>query len=156
MFSLKRSYKWCRNRIDDLQKTVRTDEAFVLTMFFVEKIIRRTLLQLIIRTGRSKTDAVESVKKLMGIWAVKKAWKNYDPKNRDLEIVIGQPNWETIKGSACLRNVLIHGSGNEDQRLYKRKLPALIQTLDDISGIFSREYHYSGWKGMKDNAGNLV
>jgi len=156
MISLKRSYKWARNRINELHASAPLDEAFVLTMFFIEKIVRRTLLQLMIRTGMTSTDAVGEMKKLYGIWAVKKAWRKYDPHKRDLESVIGTTNWEVLKDSATWRNDLVHGAGNEGQRFYKKALPPLVTTLDSIRNVFSSEYRYSGWKGMKDNAGNPI
>jgi hypothetical protein len=156
MISLRRTYRYARNRIDQLQATAPPDEAFVLTMFFVEKIIRRTLLQLMIRSGQSKADAVDLMKKLKGIWAVKRAWRKYDPARRDLETVVGNADWSVIADSADKRNDLVHGSGNEGQRFYSGALPPLITTLDDIRSRFSAEYNYAGWQGMKDSAGNRV
>ncbi|HBM16795.1 MAG TPA: hypothetical protein DD381_10695 [Lentisphaeria bacterium] len=154
MISLRRTYKFARNRINQLRASAPPDEAFVLTMFFVEKIIRRTLLQLMIRSGMTLADAVVAMKKLKGIWAVKNAWHKYDPANRDLEAVIGKAHWDVIADSATKRNDLVHGSGNEGQRVYSQVLTPLIASLDQIRQTFTGEYKYAGWRGMKDAAGN--
>jgi hypothetical protein len=115
-------------------------------MFFVEKIVRRTLLRLMMQAGLTAADATVEMKNLRGIWAVGKAWKKHDPSGRGLETVIGKANWDTIAVSAEKRNDLVHGSGNEGQRFYKGAIASLMATLDDIHGTFSLEYGYAGWR----------
>lgn len=156
MISLKRRYKTARARIDDLNKSSPPDEAFVLTVFFVEKLIRRTLLQLVIWKGMTFDDALKVVEGLTGLWKVRNAWPCYDPKNRILERVIGKPNCDIITDAAAKRNKLVHGSGNEGQRVYRRALPSVIAALDEIKQAFAAEYKYYGWRGMTDDAGNRI
>jgi hypothetical protein len=156
MISLKRRYKTARARIAELQKCSPSDEEFVLTVFFVEKLIRRTLLQLVIWKGMTFSDALKVVEAMNGVWKVKNAWPCYDPKNRILENIIGKPNWDIIADAGAKRNRLVHGSGNEGQRVYSKALSPLIAALDEIKEKFAAEYKYYGWRGMKDIAGNRV
>lgn len=156
MISLRRTYKTARARIEELKNSAPADEAFVMTVFFVEKIMRRTLLQLIIRKGMSFQDAMKVVKNLNGIGRVIDTWPRYDPANRVLETVIGRTNVDTVKKAAQKRNSLVHGSDNEGQKVYKRAIPPLIGALDDIKQRFEAEYGFYGWRGLKDSAGNKI
>ncbi len=156
MIPVKWRYKRARARLDEIQEWSTPAEAYVLAVFFTEKIIRRTLVQLVIWKGRTAGDAFETVKKLKGIWAVKKTWNKYDIKGRSLEVVIGNANWGVLKDAADYRNDLVHGSGHQAQKVYRKQLPPLLAALDDIKSKLSTEYGYSGWKGMKDRAGNPI
>lgn len=156
MISLRRRYKTARARIAELKESAPADEAFVLTVFFVEKIIRRTLLQLIIRKGMTFEDALKVVKRMRGLWAVIDAWPCYDPSNRVLATIIGKANFDTVTSAAKKRNDLVHGSGNEGQRVYRKAIPPLIAALDEIKQKFEAEYGYYGWRNMKDCAGNKL
>lgn len=163
MISLKRNYKTARQMLNDLQKTWYPGEAFAFSSFFIEKILRRTLLQLMILKGSGMTfeDAVQHMTKapktkLKGFWAIKNAWKNWDAAGRDLEIVIGSANWKTITDAAEKRNALVHGYGRLAENIYKKELPRLLSALDDVVRIFSAEYKYHGWNGMKDKAGKKI
>ncbi len=127
-----------------------------MTVFFVEKIMRRTLLQLIIWKGLSLEDAMKVVKRLNGLWRVIDAWPCYDPSNRVLQTIIGPNNIETVTKAAQKRNALVHGSGNEGQKVYKRLLPPLISALDDIKQKFEAEYGFYGWRGLTDSARNKL
>jgi len=152
MISLRRRYKTARARIEELKNSAPADEAFVMTVFFVEKIMRRTLLQLIIWKGMSFENAMKVVKRLNGLWHVIDAWPCYDPSNRVLERIIGQPNIDIVTKAAQKRNSLVHGSGNEGQKVYTRLLPLLVSALDDIKQKFEAEYGYYGWHGLTDGA----
>lgn len=127
-----------------------------MTVFFVEKIMRRTLLQLIIWKGVSLKDAMKAVKRLNGIWRVIDAWPCYDPSSRVLQTIIGQTNVDTVTKAAQKRNALVHGSGNEGQRVYHKLLPPLISALDDIKQKFEAEYGFYGWRGLTDNEGHKL
>ena len=102
MISLRRRYKTARARIEELKNSAPADEAFVLTVFFVEKIMRRTLLQLIIWKGMSLEDAMKVVRRLNGLWRVIDAWPCYDPSNRVLQTIIGQTNFDTVTNAAWI------------------------------------------------------
>lgn len=156
MISLRRRYKTARARIEELKNSAPADEAFVMTVFFVEKIIRRTLLQQIIRKGMTVEDAMKVVKRLNGLCRVIDAWPCYDPSNRVLETVIGKTNVDTIAKAAKKRNALVHGSGNEGQKVYSTALPPLVDALDHIKQKFAAEYGYYGWRGLRDSAGNKI
>lgn len=157
MISIKRKYVTARARLDALPQWAQPAEAFVLTTFFVEKILRRTLVQLMIRHGMTPAAAFEtSNDKLSGLWKVRNAWKEYDPKKRQLEAVIGTDAWQTIKDAAKLRNELVHGSGYKAEKIYSQNHANLLKALDVVHSQFKSEYSYSGWRGMKDSAGNKI
>ena len=80
----------------------------------------------------------------------------YDPSNRVLQTIIGQTNFDTVTNAAQKRNALVHGSGNEGQKVYKRLLPSLVGALDDIQQKFEAEYGYYGWRGLTDSAGKKL
>lgn len=155
MTSIKRSYKHARARLDELREWATSAEAFLLSFFLTEKIIRRTLVQLVIWKGKTPDDAFKTVGDL-SIGAVKDAWKKYNPNKHSLDAVIGTTNWDVIKDAAKLRNELVHGSGHQAQKVYNRQLKKLIPALDEIKNIFAAEYGYSGWRGMKDSGGNKI
>ena len=157
MISIKRRYKTARARLDGLLEWAQPAEAFVLTTFFVEKILRRTIVQLMIRSGLTPPVAFEtSNEKLRGLWRVRNTWKKYDPRKRSLEDIIGGDTWDTIKDAATLRNELIHGSGYQSENVYRANHLKLLQALDAMHTSFEAEYGYSGWRGMKDSSGTEI
>lgn len=156
MITIKWSYKRARSRLGQLLEWATPAEAFVLTVFFIEKILRRTLVQMVILSGNSPKDAFDKVQSLRGLHSVRDNWKKHDVNGKKLEDVIGKENWEMIKVAAKLRNELVHGSGHQAQKVYKKQLPKLLAVVDDIMKSFSAEYKYSGWKGIRDSAGNKI
>lgn len=156
VYPLKWRYKRVRARLEAMSQWATPGEAYVLTVFFAEKLIRRTLVQLVIRNGTTPDDAFQATQELRGIWKVKKAWKKYDPEGRSLDGVIGEANWDVVKTAAKYRNALVHGSEHQAQKVYSRHRRKLLKTLDDIRNKFSAEYGYSGWKNMRDSDGNPI
>jgi hypothetical protein len=110
----------------------------------------------VILKGETLDNAFETVKKMRGIWAVKKKWKNYDPQSRTLDAVIGDANWKIISRAAGYRNDLVHGSEHKSQKVYARHRKDLLKAVDDIRERLGAEYRYSGWKGMRDHNGNRL
>ncbi len=53
VYSKKRTLKWIRNRLDELKdrQKVYANEQFILVFGFVEKILRRTFIELLRRKG---------------------------------------------------------------------------------------------------------
>jgi hypothetical protein len=156
MISIKRTYNTARRRLDELPKRTTPAETFVLTVFFIEKILRRTLVQLVILKGSPHADAFETVKTLRGLHAVRDTWKKYDAKKQTLESVIGADAWAQIKEAAKLRNELVHGSGYQAEKVYRKLNPALLKCLDSVVTAFTKEYGYAGWRGMRDATGKKI
>ena len=156
MYPLKWTYKRARGRLDDIGEWATAGEAYVLTVFLVEKTIRRTLVQLVLWNGAVPADAFATVELLKGIWKVKKAWQHYDPNNRSLEENVGNTNWDVVAAGAKYRNALVHGRKHQAQKVYSRHRKKLLTALDDITSRFSTEYGYSGWKKMRHSAGNPI
>jgi hypothetical protein len=156
MISLRGRYKTAGARVEELRNSAPPDEAFVMTVFFVQKIIRRTLLQLVIWKGMTPPDAMKVVKRLSGLWRVIDAWPCYDPSNRVLETIIGKTNLNTVTEAAKKRNAFLPGSGNEGQKAYRKAIPPLIAALDNIKEKFEAEYGYYGWRGLRDSARNKI
>ena len=150
MYSTKRSNRWVRNRLLENQGNLLPSESFVLTMFFVEKVVRRVLLQLVISTGYPTDNAKEILDNIRGLHALKDQWERYDPQFRPLNQIIGNETWQVIAESATLRNGLIHGAEHRSQKVYRQQAEELIDALREIRSVFTNEYGYAGWKGLQD------
>jgi hypothetical protein len=149
MYPIKRTFKWVRNRLVSNQSNLLPSESFVLTMFLVEKIIRRVFLQLIISAGYPTENAKEIVNNIRGLDALKNSWKLYDPQFRSLTDILPAATWQIIQESATLRNKLIHGAEHQSQKVYRQKGEELFDALGGIRTAFDNAYSYSGWKGLK-------
>lgn len=150
MYSLRKPYKWVRERLDDLPSKILPSEAFVLTCFMVEKILRRTLLQLMVSAGFTTEQAIEVCRNIRGLDIIKKHWKYYDPNNRSLTDIIDNVDWEVIKAAAQMRNELVHGMSHKSQKRYKTEIPKLLDALDNVRRKFGDTYGYSGWRKFKN------
>ena len=156
MTSIKLPYSRARARLDHVRKWANHAEAFLLSMFLTEKIIRRTLVQLVIWKGSTPVDAFKTVKKLQ-FWQLKEEWKKYDEESRSLNEVIEDDNWNVIDAASKKRNDLVHGSGHEAQNVYRKQLEKLLPAHDEIKRKFAAKYSgFYGWRGMTDAAGNLL
>ena len=146
VWRLTRTYRWVRNRIDELEPVLQPSERFVLVFGFVEKIVRRTFVHICVSNGLSEEHAVADSKK-SDLMKLNGKWKR--ETERSLRDVIGKDAWGQIHRAAELRNELIHGRGHSDQRIYRKAVDGLLRMLDDMRAVFSSEYGYSGWKGRK-------
>jgi hypothetical protein len=88
MYSLRRSFKWIKKRLGDHKDSLEPSETFVLTVFMIEKLLRRCLLQLMISACFTRDEALELLHNIRGLQAIKKAWRFYDPASQGLPAVL--------------------------------------------------------------------
>lgn len=143
VWRLTRSYRWARNRIDELENVLQPSERFILVFGFAEKIVRRTFVHICVSSGKSEAAAVADSKK-SNLMELNSKWRR--EAGRTLRDVIGRDAWGELHRAAELRNELIHGGGHRDQRIYRKAVTGLLGHLDDMRAAFSSEYGYSGWK----------
>jgi hypothetical protein len=149
MYSIKWGYTKARSRLDEIAVWALPSERFLLAMFMIEKLLRRTLVQIVISAGFATDEAFRIVGGLRGVETLKEHWKRYDPRSRTLVDVIGNDSWQVVHRSARKRNELVHGSGHEAELSYKRQLPKLLAALDEVQKALQATYGYSGWDRMK-------
>lgn len=143
VWRLTRSYRWVRNRIDELEDVLHPSERFILVFGFVEKTVRRTFVHICMTNGMSEEDAVKDSKK-SDLMKLNGKWRR--ETGCTLRNVIGADAWGKLHRAVELRNELIHERGHKDQRIYKKTVDDLLGILDDVRKVFSSEYCYSGWK----------
>ena len=146
VWRLTRSYRWVRNRIDELRGVLQPSEHFILVFGFVEKTIRRTFVHVCVSSGMTEEDAVADSKK-SDLMRLNSKWKRRAGKS--LRDTIGRDAWKALHYAAELRNELIHGRGHRDQRIYKKAVDDLLGNLDGMRSTFASKYGYSGWKSRK-------
>ena len=146
VWRLTRSYRWVRNRIDELEEVLQHSERFILVFGFVEKLVRRTFVHICTEEGMSEEQAVAESKK-SSLMKLNSRWRGRT--GQTLRNVIGKDAWTQLHQAAELRNELIHGGGHRDQRVYKRTVKGLLEVLDDLGDVFFSEYGFDGWKRRK-------
>ena len=149
MYSIKSEYTTVRRRLDEIEQWALPSERFVFSVFLMEKLLRRTLVQLVVSAGFTTEEAFRIVKEMSGVERVGQNWRRYDPHGRTLVAVIGNATWQIVQQSATRRNELVHGSDHRSELSYKRQMRRLLQALDGIKDSLDATYGYSGWRGMQ-------
>lgn len=149
MYPIKLGYAEAKARINALIKNGHNAEALVTSVFTAEKTIRRMLSQLIISAGFTSKQSDSLVSRLHGMDALKEAWSFYEPSNKTLVEIIGNPDWTILKNAARMRNDLIHGV-----RVYKlaacvENATKVLTVLDSVVLSFKKKYGYDGWSARK-------
>lgn len=148
MYSVKLGYKKAKTRINRLLDNEHYSEAFVVTVFTVEKTIRRTLHQLIVSSGFSTEITKKILKDIRGLEAIKKNWSYYDPENKTIVDVIENRNWTKIKNYFKMRNEIIHGTHVYNLKTCRESTIDLLLVLDDIKTRFKNNYDFDGWERL--------
>jgi len=131
-------------------------EAFVLIVFMVEKILRRTLLQLMVSAGFTTEAALNMLKRMHGIESIKNNWKFYDPQGRNLSDIVHNRDWQVIAEAVEERNSLVHGVDHKQEAAYKGRILPLLDAIDGIRNSLGLAYGYSGWKGFKGRSSSAL
>lgn len=148
MYPLRLPYKKVRSRLKNLIKDGYSSEALVTSMFTVERILRRTLIQLVISAGFTTNQAFRIIARLNGLQAIKEVWTIYDPKNRTLTQILTNTIWQNLRETAKMRNGIIHGTVTYSQSKCKKKAQEIIDILDIIKEKLYATYGYHGWGGL--------
>lgn len=145
MYPLSMPYRKVRSRLKNLIKDGYCSEALVTAVFTAERLLRRTLVQLVVSAGFTSKDAFRVVQRLSGLEAVKEAWNLYDPKGRTLVQIIGNTTWQLVREAAKIRNDMVHGMRTHSQGTCKRKARELIDTIDVMKDQLKTTYEFDGW-----------
>jgi len=149
MYPLRLPYQKLRSRLKRLLADGYAAEALVTSMFTAERLLRRTLIQLVISAGFTNGRAFQVVSRFNGIAAVKDAWSLYDRHGRGLVEVIGNANWKVLQGAAKMRNEMVHGSVTYSQKKCKSRAIEVISVIDAMKDKLHKAYGYHGWGGLK-------
>lgn len=145
MYPIRLGYNVAKNRINRLIKNRFPAEAFLTSVFTVEKMLRRTLKQLIISAGFCNPIANKVLKGIRGLEAIKDNWEIYDPKHRKLTQILSQKDWNLIAEAQKLRNEVVHGVKVRDLNSYNKIAKNLLKLMDKVKGKLETEYGFSGW-----------
>lgn len=146
MYPITLGYEGAKNRINSLMQHGHHAEALVTSVFTTEKMLRRTLRQIIVSAGFTSKVAEKLIGKINGLEAIKIYWEFYEPSGKTLIKVIGEREWSQIKQSAEMRNKLVHGVRVYEQSHCQEKTEKLLSTLDIVKQKLDETYGYSGWE----------
>jgi len=149
MYPLRLPFQKVRSRLKRLLADGYAAEALVTSVFTAERLLRRTLIQLVISAGFTHDKAFQVVRRFNGIAAVKDAWPLYDPHDRGLVEVIGNTNWKILQGAAQMRNEMVHGLVTYSQTKCKSRAAEVISVIDAMKEMLAKTYGYHGWGGLK-------
>ena len=148
MYPVKFGHGVAINRIKRLLTNGHDAEALVTSVFTVEKVMRRTLKELIVSAGFTSKAANILMKQIRGFKNIKDLWACFDPAGENLPAIVGNTNWQAIPQAVTMRNKLVHG-----ERVYalsecKSQAKRVLQALEEMDKIFQSRYGYSGWKAF--------
>ena len=132
-------------RIEQLSQHGHTTEALVVTMGIIEKILRRTLKQLMISAGFTNKIVGEMMNEVRWITHIKKQWRFFDPENVSLQHILSNTDWTTLKNLASKRNEIIHGIRIYNLDTSLSYLQDALGLLDTVHITLQDRYGYSGW-----------
>ena len=157
MFSIKRRFTTVMTKIDGLiklmehpaEENTRVDPSivFLTIVFLIEKLIRRTLIHLVVSQGNTTELGEEFVRSKNGLDTLNGLWKRFDPNGLTLKLVIGDESYKEVKEALKLRNDLVHGSGHEFEGVYEDRIPKLLNVIKIVKREFTAKYRYFGWTG---------
>lgn len=148
MYSARLGYENAIKRINRLIENKHYSEAFVVTVFTIEKTLRRTLNQLIVSSGFSTEISKKILAKIKGIEYIKENWIFYDPKHRRLLDIIGDDNWSKIKRYSEMRNEFVHGIKVYNLKTCKEATEELLSILDEMKKKLKDTYGFDGWERL--------
>lgn len=148
MYPVTLGYDEAKKRIESLIRDEYCSEALVTAVFTAEKMLRRTLRQIIVSAGFTSKSAEQLLSLARGLAALKEQWMIYEPHHRTLIEVIGNPEWQQICTSAKMRNKLIHGIRVYEAEYCKEQAEKLLFTLDIVKQRLEETYGYSGWERL--------
>lgn len=145
MYPVTLGYDEAKKRIESLLRDGYCSEALVTAVFTAEKMLRRTLRQIIVSAGFTSKSAEQLIIFAKGLTALKEQWLIYEPNQRSLVDVIGNQEWQQICTLAKMRNKLIHGIRVYEADYCKEQAEKFLFTLDAVKQKLEETYGYSGW-----------
>lgn len=145
MYPVRLGFSTAKSRIRKLISNGHHAEALLTSVFTFEKIIHRTLKQLVVSAGFRNADAERLLKQVQGFKRQKDIWSCFDPKGRNLPAIIGNNHWQHVNKAVEMRNALVHGSRAYDLDKCKEMAENILELLDQTVCSFNTEYGYDGW-----------
>jgi len=96
LYSIRAGLKIAISRINQLISNGHDSEALVTSVFTMEKVLQRTLKQLVISSGFTSKATNILMEQIRGAHSIKDVWSCFDPEGIDLPIIIGKANWLRI------------------------------------------------------------
>ena len=145
MYPVKLGFDEAKNRIERLIENGHHAEALLTSVFTFEKILHRTLKQLMISAGFRSIDANLLLTKTKGLSNQKEIWPIFEPNNRKLPDIIGNTYWQHIGKAVKMRNNLVHGARVYNLAECMDTANQIVTLLDKTVDVFQKEYNYDGW-----------
>ena len=145
MYPVTLGYDEAKKRIESLLRDEYCSEALVTAVFTVEKMLRRTLRQIIVSAGFTSKTAERLISSAKGLNALKEQWFIYEPNHKTLVEIIGHSEWTQICTLSKMRNQLIHGVRVYEEEECKKQTEQLLFILDNLKQKLDEVYGYSGW-----------
>ncbi len=148
MYPVKLGYDVAIKRIKQLLRNGHNAEALITSVFTVEKVLRRTLKELMVSAGFTSKAANTLLEQIRGFKNIKDVWSCFDPAGESLPTIVGNAHWQTISPSVTMRNKLVHGDRVYNLAECKAQAEKVLKSLEKIEKTFQPRYGYSGWKAF--------
>ena len=149
MYPVKLGYDEAISRIKGLLRNGFEAEAFVTTVFTVEKTFYRVLRQLVISAGFSSLQTSKLLQGFRGIENIKRYWECFDPNNKKLSEIIKQKDIKIISDAQTVRNDIVHGKRVFTKKAYRENIELLLPTLETIRHTLEQKYGFDGWSKIR-------
>ena len=145
MYPVRLGHDVAIGRIERLLANGHHAEALVTSVFTVEKVLRRTLKELIVSAGFTSKAANRLMKRFDEFQKTREVWWCFDPAGEALPSIIGTRHWQAISPSVTMRNKLVHGERTYSLSECESRANELLEALRQIESTFQKRYGYSGW-----------
>ena len=145
MYPVSLGFGTAKKRIVTLVENGHHAEALLTSVFTFEKIIHRTLKQLIVSSGFRSKDAKTLLSQIQGFKKQNEIWSCFDPKHRGLPEIIGNEHWQHVKKAVQMRNRLVHGKQSYTFQECKIMTVNMVALLEHSVAVFNQMYSYNGW-----------
>ncbi len=145
MYPVTLGFENAKSRIEALLENGHCAEALLTTVFTFEKVIHRTLKQLIVSSGFRNADAEMLMKHFQGFRKQAEIWSCFDPSGQKVVDVISSKNWQFVHDAVKMRNQLVHGARVYDLEACSLMARNILALLDDTVKSFNEKYGFDGW-----------
>ena len=145
MYPVRLGHEVALERIERLLQNGHHAEALVTSVFTLEKVLRRTLKELVVSAGFTSKAANQLMKRFDGQAKIKDVWFCFDPEAESLPAIVGNANWQFVPSAVEMRNKLVHGARAYQLDECESKAKEVLAALKHIEAIFQARYGFSGW-----------
>ena len=100
MYPVRLGHKVALDRINRLLNNGHHAEALVTSAFTLEKVLRRTLKELVVSAGFTSRAANQLMKRFDGHAKIREVWSCFDPEGESLPSIVGNMHWQCIPSAA--------------------------------------------------------